>query len=163
MAYVRPPNTFLTTGVLIQSPGPLPLEPAGLLPVTLDVKIASKNNLGVVQVGDNINVTPEGIISVDIEDNCCCNVKLVKDNYTASEKDYYIGVNSSGPTTIYLPSNPKDCIELVIKADMPAPIGNRKVTIKPQGTTIDGQSQIILTVPYEVIRVISQGGSWHKI
>lgn len=163
MAYSRNPNSVIAGQALKQIPGPIPVNPAGIIPVTIHAEIASKTQLGVVKIGDNISVTPDGVISVDIQDNCCCKVKLVKEDYTASETDYYIGVNSSGPTTIYLPKNPKDCIELVIKADMSAPIGNRKVTIKPQGTTIDGQSQIILTVPYEVLRVISQGGSWHKI
>lgn len=165
MAYLRPPNTVLAGKALKQNPSPTPLDPAGVLPVVLDAEIASKTNLGVVQIGDNINVTPEGVISVVTSQiKCCCVVKVVTSNYYVQDSDYYIGVKSSGPTIIYLQDNPKDCLEIVIKADMPPPIGNKKVIIQSQGAaTIDGGTSVILSVSYASIRLISQGGTWHKI
>lgn len=64
MAYNRPPTTIKAGRALRQDPPPTPLDPAGVLDVTLDADIASKTQLGVVQIGSGIDVTPEGIISV---------------------------------------------------------------------------------------------------
>ena len=64
MTYIRPPNTVLAGQALKQNPPPSPLAPAGVLPVTLDAEIATTSSLGVVQIGNNISVTPEGVISV---------------------------------------------------------------------------------------------------
>lgn len=165
MAYLRPPNTILAGNGLKQNPPAVPLDPSGLLPVNLDADIASKTNLGVVRVGDGIDVTPDGTISVTFPSpEHPCRAILVSTDYAAQPTDYYIGVNSTGPTKIFLPENPEDCIQLVIKADMGPPLGTRKVTIIPQGiSTIDGDTTHVLTIPYESINLISQGGNWHVI
>lgn len=90
-----------------------------------------------------------------------CTTILVSQDYTANVGDYYIGVTSTGPVTITLPANPPDCIELVIKAQMGPPIGNRKVTITTSdGSTIDGGSDYVLVVPYQSVNVMSQGSNW---
>jgi hypothetical protein len=47
---------------------------------------------------------------------------------------------------------------------MEAPLGNRKITIVPQGSnTIDGATSHVLTIPYESVNLISQGNNWHVI
>lgn len=165
MAYIRPPNTIIARKGLKQEPAPTPLDPAGVLPINLDASISTKTDLGVVQIGDNIDVTPDGVISVTFPViPGACKVVSVSEDYYVQQDDYYIGVTSSGPVTIFLPENPEDCIQLVIKADMGPPLGNKKVTIMAQGTnTIDDNSSVVLGVPYESLSVISQGGNWHKI
>lgn len=165
MAYLRPPNTVFAGKALKQNPGPESLDPSGVLTVTLDAETASKTDLGVVKVGDGIDVTPDGTISVTFPPpEHPCNAILVTGDYAAQPTDYYIGIKSTGPTNIFLPENPMDCIQLIIKADMGPPLGPRKVTIIAQGTsTIDDAPTHVLTVPYESVNLISQGNSWHVI
>lgn len=96
--------------------------------------------------------------------NVQCNAILVTANYTVQTNDYYIGVNSSGPTTITLPANCTTCQELIIKAEMGPPLGNRKVTIATtDGSTIDGDNSYIIEVPYQSVNLLCRGGNWHII
>jgi hypothetical protein len=94
----------------------------------------------------------------------CCEEILVANDYAATYNDYYIGVNSNKPVTITLPEDPKDCFQLIIKAEMGPPLGNRKVTITTiDGSTIDGEEEYVIEVPYGFLRVISRGGEWYII
>jgi hypothetical protein len=93
-----------------------------------------------------------------------CATKLISSDYTATGDDYYIGVNSIGPVTISLPANCADCMQLIIKAEMGPPLGNRKITIvTTDGSLIDGDPDVVLEVPYEFVRLICRGGEWHVI
>jgi hypothetical protein len=95
------------------------------------------------------------------ECSCRCSKILVTEDYTASCDDYYIGVNSQSPVTITLPSSCENCCELVIKAEMGAPLGNRKITIIPSnGGTIDESLQYIIEVPYQSVNLICRDGNW---
>jgi hypothetical protein len=94
-----------------------------------------------------------------------CKKVLVSEDYDAQVDDFYIGVNSSGPVTITLPADCDDSCELVIKAEMGPPLGNRKITIFPADdgstiTLIDGNEGVVLQEPYESIRLICRGGNW---
>jgi hypothetical protein len=163
MAYTRTPNSILAGVGLVQTPSPTPLAPAGSLPVLLDAKIATTTSLGIVQIGDNIQVTPEGIIYVDSSSICGRAAKLISQDYTAIETDYYIGVDSTGAVVVTLPSTPQAGTELTIKVEMKPPIGSRKVTIKTSdGSLIDGANSIVLQQPYEVATVIYRS-NWYKI
>jgi hypothetical protein len=99
MAYLRTPNTITAGRALKQNPPPNPLNPSGILPLTFDAMIANTTTLGVVQIGANINVDANGVISVantSITGSCCnVDVKLVTSNYTAKANDCYIGVKGS--------------------------------------------------------------------
>jgi len=141
---------------LEQTPQPVPLSPAGLLPVILDAKIASTTSLGVVQIGNNIHISPEGIISVEDPEDCCDKqTVVVSKDYTASNTDYYIGVDSKDSVSIILPANPEDGKTIIVKAEMKPPLGSRKVTIKTSdGSLIDGTGSQILQQPYQSITVI---------
>jgi hypothetical protein len=95
---------------------------------------------------------------------CKCKSILVSDDYTATCDDYYIGVNSDEPVTITLPEECTDCCEIIVKAEMGPPLGNRKVTVTTSdGALIDGHDEIIITVPYGVINLICRGGDWYTI
>lgn len=96
--------------------------------------------------------------------SCSCNAILVSSSYTATANDYYIGVNSTSPTTITLPPNANNCTQIIVKAEMGPPLGNRKVTVTTSdGSTIDGDATYVLTVPYESVALISRGNNWHIV
>lgn len=95
---------------------------------------------------------------------CKCQAILVSQDYSATCNDYYIGVNSDNPVTITLPPNCTDCCQVVIKAEMGPPLGNRKVTVTTSdGSTIDGAASYIMEVPYESVQLFCRGGEWHRI
>lgn len=87
------------------------------------------------------------------------NTIVISENYEAEPTNYYIGVDSTGPVTVTLPEDAPPGTQYIIKLQMGAPIGTRKVTITSTAT-IDNLNNIILTNPYEAIEVIFQG-SWH--
>jgi hypothetical protein len=91
MAYNRQPQTVLAGMALKQNPLPGVIQPAGIIPVTLDADIATTTSLGVVQVGSGLSITPGGILSATGGSSSFINVKLTSTNYTATATDYYIG------------------------------------------------------------------------
>ena len=95
---------------------------------------------------------------------CFRKCKLITKDYTVEPDDYYIGVNSKKSVTITLPSTSADCQELVIKAEMSAPMGNRKIIITTEeNSTIDGDYTYVMTVPYESVTIINRAGNWFVI
>lgn len=89
---------------------------------------------------------------------------LIGSEYHVTNDDYYIGVKSKEPSTIYLPNNSVDGKEIIVKIEMGAPIGNKKVTIIVEGgSKIDGEEFIVLQNPYETIHLIFRGSEWHVI
>jgi hypothetical protein len=91
MAYNRPPQVTLAGIGLKQSPVPSITQPPGIVPVTLDADIATTTNLGVIQVGSGLSITPAGILSATGSGSSLINVKLTSNDYTATATDYYIG------------------------------------------------------------------------
>lgn len=107
---------------------------------------------------------PQGPPGPPGECSCKCKAILVSQDYTATLDDYYIGVISTGPTTITLPGNLESCLEIVVKAEMGPPLGNRKITVKASnGELIDGDSEYVIEVPYQSINLLYRGGGWHII
>lgn len=95
---------------------------------------------------------------------CKCKSILVSEDYTATCDDYYIGVNSNEPVTISLPENCTDCCEIIVKAEMGPPLGNRKVTVTTtDGSFIDGDTEYIIEVPYQSVNLFCRGEDWHII
>ena len=106
------------------------------------------------------------------ECTCQCQAILVSEDYSADRDDYYIGVNSDGPTVIQLPCNSRNCDEIVIKAEMGSTEddteddrkSNRKITIIPcQDSTsckIDGDDSYVIEIPYQSVKLIYRGGNW---
>ena len=99
------------------------------------------------------------------ECTCKCSTTLVSQDYVVKMDDYYIGVNSSGPVTITLPDDCTDCHQIIVKAEMGPPLGNRKITIITTGTSyIDGVVQeYIIEVPFQSVQFICRGGNWYVI
>ena len=95
---------------------------------------------------------------------CKCKSILVSSNYTATCDDYYIGVNSNEPVAISLPEDCTDCCEIIVKAEMGPPVGNRKVTVTTtDGSYIDGADKYVIEVPYQSVNIFCRGGDWHII
>jgi hypothetical protein len=90
MAYNRLPQTVLAGTALKQNPPPTIIQPAGIVPVTLDADIATTTNLGVVRVGSGLSITPSGVLSATGGNNFI-NVTLVSADYIVTATDYYVG------------------------------------------------------------------------
>lgn len=92
------------------------------------------------------------------------NTILIDDDYIVTQDDAYIGVNSNKPVDILLPTNPEQGTLYVVKLEMGAPIGNRKVTIMADsGIAIDGGTTVVLQEPYEYVSLIYRGVQWYII
>jgi hypothetical protein len=91
MAYNRQPQTVLAGTALKQNPPTIIIQPAGIVPVTLDCEIATTTGLGVVQVGSGLSITPSGVLSATDSGSGLINVTLTATNYTATATDYYVG------------------------------------------------------------------------
>lgn len=159
MAYNRQPQTVLAGTALKQNPPPTVIQPAGIIPVTLDADIATTTSLGVVQVGSGLSITPGGILSATGGDlGCSINVTLINTNYTATALDCYIGSTAS-----------KDDDNIVITLPLGTTgklyyIKNQgKGNIKVQGTggqTIDGSSSKTLGTNGSFI-IVFAGSRWN--
>lgn len=97
------------------------------------------------------------------ENSCKLETILVTKDYSVLEDDCYIGVKVTKATNIILPSTPVEGKLYIIKLEMSPPVGNRKVTLKGNGSQIDGKSSIILENAHECITIIYRGDSWHII
>lgn len=102
MAYNRQPQTVLAGNAIKQNPLPGTTSPGGIIPVTLDVDIATTTSLGVVQVGSGLSITPSGILSTTNTGSNFVNVTLTGVSYSVTATDSYVGAISNN-ITITLP------------------------------------------------------------
>ena len=155
MAYNRQPQTVLAGTALKQNPPTSIIQPAGIIPVTLDSDIATTTSLGVVQVGSGLSITLAGILSATGGDSSCSvNIVLTSTNYTATADDCYIGATDD-KVTITLPIGVSGKLYYIKNQDT----GN----IKVQGTagqTIDGSSSKTLGTNGSFILVFA-GTRWN--
>ena len=92
---------------------------------------------------------------------CDCSSITVDSDYSVLETDYYVGVNSDDPVTITLPIDLSKCKQIVIKAEMAPPVGNRKITIVTSNSSqIEGNASIILEKPYDTVTLFYNAGWW---
>jgi hypothetical protein len=94
MAYNRQPQTVLAGKALKQNPDPNIVQPAGIIPVTLECEEATTTSLGVVQVGSGLSITPTGILSATNSSSNFVNVKLTDFSYSITATDSYVGATS---------------------------------------------------------------------
>jgi len=107
---------------------------------------------------------PTGPTGPTGECSCQCRRIVVSEDYNAQVDDHYIGVDSLGPVTITLPTDCDASCEIIVKAEMGPPLGNRKVTIvTADGSTIDGDTKYVIEVPWQSVNVICRGGNWYII
>lgn len=93
----------------------------------------------------------------------CSNYILTTKDYSVKTDDYYIGVNVTKPASITLPTGVPEGKIYIVKLEMAPPVGNRKVTVKGNGTTIDGAAQVVLENSWECLQVIFRGNLWHVV
>jgi hypothetical protein len=101
MSYNRTPNTVLAGRGLKQSPSQNGVVPPGVVTVTVDADIATTSSLGLVQIGNNINIDANGVISTSSTTDLIP-VVLVDSNYSVLTTDYYVGATKKN-ITITLP------------------------------------------------------------
>lgn len=95
---------------------------------------------------------------------CECNTVTIKEDYCATEKDCYIGVQLKEKATVTLPINVPDGTRYTIKLEFGAPVGNRKLTVEPESPAlINGVTAITLTTPYEFVSVIYNNNNWWTV
>jgi len=99
--------------------------------------------------------------------DCKCKTVLVSQDYSVEMDDCYIGVSSDGPVNITLPCDCDNGHEIIIKAEMGPPLGNRKITIVAMDDSticlIDGELDYVITVPYASVRLICRDGNWWTV
>jgi hypothetical protein len=82
----------------------------------------------------------------------------------ATATEFYIGVSSEKPVTIYLPAAAADGKIIIIKAEMKPPMGSRKVSIETtDGSTIDGYSEASINVSHGKMTLIRNRNNWFII
>ena len=122
------------------------------------------NNTGVVSLiaGAGISLDAStGNITVSATGADIISVIGVTTNYTATEDDEYIGVNSASATTITLPAG-VDGRVYTIKDERGQ--GSGKITIQPQlGELIDSKVNFVIGVPYQSVSVVFRAGQWRII
>jgi hypothetical protein len=156
MAYNRLPQTVLAGTALKQNPPPTIIQPAGIVPVTLDADIATTNTLGVVQVGNGLSITPGGILSATGSSSSFITIKLTSIDYTATANDYYIGVTKKD-IEITLPLGLTGKV-YIIKNQIS---GNIKVKASG-GQKIDTSSDKTLGTESSIV-VVFDGTRWNVI
>lgn len=121
-------------------------------------------NIIISAVSVKSDITKPDNQAIKLCSKCSNNTILVDDDYNIKYDDYYIGVNSKIPVTITLPNNVENGITKVIKLEMDAPLGNRKVTVTTSdGSLIDDSHSVILQSPFETIVLLYRGGFWNII
>lgn len=154
MAYNRLPQTVLAGTALKQNPPPTIIQPAGIVPVTLDADIATTTSLGVVQVGSGLAITPGGVLSATGSGGhgcCSINVYLTSRDYTATDEDCYIGATGhhrEDDDLISVVNNVVSVIPIV-------PVHNIEITL-PLG--IKGKVYIVKNQDGGNIKVKASGG-----
>jgi hypothetical protein len=156
MAYSRQPNVTIAGRGLTQNPPPTPIAPAGIIQVGYDSNIATTTNLGIVQVGSGLAITPAGVLSTTGGGGgCSINVKLTSINYTATADDCYIGATKKS-ITITLPLGIIGKV-YVIKNQIEG-----SITVKGTGQNLDNSGDKTLGTESSII-VVFDGTRWNII
>ena len=166
LPWTWPPITFIPTGpvdlsdpVIINYDPPSPPGPTG--PPGPPGPPGENGQQG--PQGEQGMPGPPGPAGPSSECINCSDYILTEKDYSVKVDDYYIGVKSTKPTNIILPSTPLEGKIYIVKLEMPPPIGNKKVTLKGNGKLVDGQTSVVLENAYESITVLFRGDAWHII
>lgn len=89
-------------------------------------------------------------------------IKITTAEFTATNQQYYLGINRDGAVTIYLPPGIENK-SFVVKDEGGYASSGQPITIVPYGSeTIDGaNSYVITTAKYSITLVFGEG--WHCI
>lgn len=93
-----------------------------------------------------------------------CSTVNITGDYTAASTDCYIGAQLKEAATLILPNTVSPGTQYKIKLEYGAPVGNRKLTVKPQAPAlINGVTAITLTNPYDSLSVIYNNANYWTI
>jgi hypothetical protein len=152
MSYTRPPASTLAGVALKQTPAP---STQALVPVVLDAEIATAGQLGVVQVGSGLSITPQGVLSATNNSSLFA-VKIVSANYIVVANDYYIGAIKKD-ITITLPLGVTGKVYVIKNEE------NGEITVTgTAGQKIDGSISEKLSTNKSLM-VIFNGTEWQSI
>jgi hypothetical protein len=152
MAYSRPP---VQPGRGLKRSPAVPTEStAGVFDFALDADIATTTELGLVQVGSGLSITPAGVLSATNAGTDIINVTLTGVDYTALLTDYYIG-STDDDLTITLP------LGVVGKVYYVKNQANGNIKVKGTGgQTLDSSSFKSLGTNASII-VVFDGTRWN--
>lgn len=108
--------------------------------------------------GDSGSISPQDLVALYRGYNH--NAITVSEDYQCTMDDFYIGVDSTGPVTIYLPEV-DECKIIVVKAEMGSPMRNRKILIK-SNKMINGKDAYVLQCPHESVTLL-YNKMWYTI
>jgi hypothetical protein len=93
------------------------------------------------------------------------NTLSISESYTISTNSTtYVGVKCEKEITLTLPVAPNNGDYIIIKLEMDAPLGNRKVNVvSGNNTLIDGKESIKMVVPYQSLSIIYNNNSWNIV
>ena len=152
MSYTRPPASTLAGVALKQTPAP---STQALAPVVLDAEIATVGQLGVVQVGSGLSITPQGVLSATTSSGLFA-VKIVSANYMVLADDYYIGAIKKD-ITVTLPVGVTGKVYVVKNEE------NGEITVTGTGgQKVDGSVSEKLSTNKSLM-IIFNGTEWQSI
>jgi hypothetical protein len=124
--------------------------------------IASTTKYGVVKVGNGIDVTPEGVISVSEGVISTVLVNNAASPYTVTSSDYYIGVAGTGAAILIDLPVGTDGRTIIVKSEAGQ---TSNITIYPDGTeTIEGgASYPLLAAADGSVTLVFRGTNWNAI
>lgn len=120
-------------------------------------------NTGVLRIipGTGINVDVQtGNVTVSATGTSVIKVKTVFADYTATEDDEYIGVDSADPVTITLPAGILGRTYIITDEHGP---GAGLITIQGSGGELINGYTAEIAIPYSSITVVFNSGMWHII
>lgn len=96
--------------------------------------------------------------------SCVGSATTIFKDYCAQETDCYIGAQLKDAATLTLPKTATPGKQYTIKLEFGAPVGNRKLTVKPESPSlVNGVTSLTLTTPYETVSVIYNNANWWTI
>jgi hypothetical protein len=121
----------------------------------LDADVATTAQLGVVQVGSGLSITPQGVLSATTSSSLFA-VKIITANYTPTANDYYIGAIKK-EITVTLPKGVTGKVYVVKNQE------NGEITVTGTvGQKIDGSSSQKLSTNKSLM-LIFDGTEWQSI
>ena len=98
---------------------------------------------------------------------CSCypeSTYVTSEDYICSLDDYYIGLVNNDPIKVWLPEEPSNGKQIIIKYELGNPAGQRITTVLTlDGSLIDGASSHRIKAPHRMLHVLFRNNQWHII
>lgn len=95
---------------------------------------------------------------------CRCIAKVLYESYQIVTGDFYIGLRNVEPIEVFLPENPVDCEQYIIKYELGVPVMHKEALIvATNGLLIEGVSSTKIKAPYKMLHLFYRGDQWYII